>query len=81
MFIKKKYCYFVSVLGTAYCLKMKYAIHLQKKMQMKKYSLESIQKTLKESGLKLKDYLVSIKVPVYKYYYEKQKHDQHAAKS
>jgi hypothetical protein len=50
-------------------------------MQMKKYSFESLQKALKESGLKLKEYLNSIKVPVHKYYYEKQKHDKLASKS
>lgn len=48
---------------------------------MKKYTFESIQKALKESGLKLKDYLVSIKLPAHKYYYEKQKHDKLASKS
>ncbi|NOT36273.1 MAG: hypothetical protein HOP11_02720 [Saprospiraceae bacterium] len=48
---------------------------------MKKYSFESIQKALKESGLKLKDCLESVKLPVHKYYYEKQKHDKRATKS
>ncbi len=51
------------------------------KMQMKKYLFDSKQKTLKESGLKLKAYLVSIKLPSHKYYYEKQKHDKLAFKS